>query len=165
MNRELFGEEHPENATILNNMATLAWRQREFERAAALQRQVREMDRRLLGPRHEYVGTDLVNLGNHLMLAGRVAEAEPHLREGLDLLMEIRGPDNLGTANAMAAWADWLVAVGRGEEAVEPARNALDARLARLDEGTPSVGYSRSTLGAALASVAAWGRAPSGGGL
>ena len=204
LNRELFGDEHPENATILNNMATLAWRQREFERAAVLQRQVLEMDRRLLGPRHEYVGTDLVNLGNHLMLAGRVAEAEPHLREGLDLLMEIRGPDNLGTANAMAAWADWLVAVGRGEEAVEPARNALDARLARLDEDTPSVGYSRSTLGAALASAgdyeaaerellqardiltagapagdpvmvrneeriaelyAAWGRAPSGGGL
>jgi serine/threonine protein kinase/Tfp pilus assembly protein PilF len=147
---DLYGSDHSQVATILNNQATLAWRQSDFDRAAELQAQVLEMDLRQLGPDHEYVATDLVNLGIHHLLAGRLGVAERYLHDGLELSREIRGSDHLTTANAELAWADWLVAVGRGEEAVELARNALAVRLEALDEQTTLVGYGRSTLGATL---------------
>ncbi|MDX1567095.1 MAG: tetratricopeptide repeat protein, partial [Longimicrobiales bacterium] len=150
INRAVFGDEHPAVATNLNNLATMAWRRGDFQEALRIQQEALEMDRRLLGPEHEYVATDLTNVGNYHLLLGQLDRAEEPLREGLELIRRTRGSHNANTANAAAAYADWLIAVGRADEAEVLARESLETRLALFAEDDLRVGYSRSTLGAAL---------------
>jgi tetratricopeptide (TPR) repeat protein len=98
---------------------------------------------------------DLTAVGTYHLYAGQVDLAGPLLQEGLELIRSIRGEDNLTTATAAVAYADWLVVEGRGEEAVELARQALEVRMESLAEDDAAVGIARSTLGAALTVVGA----------
>ena len=59
MNRDLFGDEHPELSTNLNNLGLLLRDTGEVEAAAELFEQVLDMDRKLLGPNHPYVAATL----------------------------------------------------------------------------------------------------------
>ncbi len=149
--RALYGGDTPAVTTSLNNLATLIWRRGDYTRAAALQERVLDMDRRQLGPTHEYVATDLTALGQYYLYAGRLEEAVDRLREGYELIREVRGLDNPNTANAAASYADALIATGRPHEAEALARQSLETRLTTFGEEHATVALSRSTLGAALA--------------
>lgn len=109
------------------------------------------MDRRHLGPTHEYVATDVTALGQYYLYSGRLEEAVDRLREGYELIREVRGLDNANTANAAALYADVLVALGQTDQAEALARQSLETRLTMFGEGHYDVAQSRATLGAALA--------------
>lgn len=63
------------------------------------------------------------------------------------------------TATAQAAYAAWLVAMGRGAEAETLARHALQTRLREMGPGSEDVAQARSTLGAALSLLGRWDEA------
>jgi eukaryotic-like serine/threonine-protein kinase len=151
IDRALYGDDTPTVATSLNNLANLVWRRGDHARAAALQERVLDMDRRHLGPTHEYVATDLTALGQYYLYAGRLEQAVDRLREGYELIREVRGLDNANTANAAAGYADALVAIGRSDPAEALARQSLETRLSMFGEDHYNVALSRSSLGAALA--------------
>lgn len=77
-------------ATALNNLATLLWRRGDPIRAVELQTRVLELDRAQLGEEHHWVATDLTAVGNYYLYAGDLERAGTYLREGLDLIRELR---------------------------------------------------------------------------
>ena len=83
--RERFGEEHPDVATSLNNLAALYKSQGKYSQAEPLYQQALEMTRRLLGEEHPSVATSLNNLAYLYSSQGRYSEAEPLYQQALEI--------------------------------------------------------------------------------
>ncbi len=105
------------------------------------------MRRKLLPPDHPQVGTGLVVLGALLVETGKPAEAEPLLRESLEILggHRERGPD--------AAWSRHelgraLAAAGRTAEAEEQLAEALAIRQELLSPDHPDLQATAGELAA-----------------
>ncbi|WP_414590241.1 tetratricopeptide repeat protein, partial [Scytonema sp. PCC 10023] len=80
MTKRLLGQQHPQVATILNNLAGLYHNQGRYSEAEALYRQALEMRKRLVGEQHPSVVSSLNNLALLYQNQGRYSEAEPLYR-------------------------------------------------------------------------------------
>lgn len=76
-----------------------------------------------------------INLGSHLSMVGRYAEAEPLIKEGLDGNLRLLGPRSMVTLTALAEWGALLQKDrGRLAEAEDVFRQVLDGLRATLGE-------------------------------
>ncbi len=92
--RQRFGEEHPDVATSLNNLAALYDSQGRYSEAEPLYLQALELRRRLLGEEHPDVATSLNNLGVLYANQGLYQQAEPLLEQALELRLRLLGPEH-----------------------------------------------------------------------
>ena len=81
--QRLLGDEHPDVARSLNNLALLYKSQGRNTEAEPLYRQALEMFQRLLGDEHPDVAQSLNNLALLYQSQGRYTEAEPLYRQAL----------------------------------------------------------------------------------
>ena len=79
------GEEHPDYATSLNNLAGLYKSMGEYAKAEPLYRQALEIRRRVLGEEHPDYATSLNNLAVLYESMGEYAKAEPLYRQALEI--------------------------------------------------------------------------------
>jgi tetratricopeptide (TPR) repeat protein len=79
--KQLHGENHPDVATSLNNLAELYRAQGRYTEAEPLYKQSLAMSKRLLGENHPSVATILNNLAELYRAQGRYSEAEPLLKQ------------------------------------------------------------------------------------
>jgi tetratricopeptide (TPR) repeat protein len=77
LRKRLLGENHPDVASSLNNLAALYDSQGRYESAEPLYLQALELRQRLLGENHPDVATSLNNLAELYRSQGRDEEAEP----------------------------------------------------------------------------------------
>ena len=85
MQRKLLGEEHPEVAISLNNLALVLRDQGKLAEAEAMLRDALAMQRKLLGDEHPKVAVSLDNLADVLRKQGKLAEAdEPFPEPAID---------------------------------------------------------------------------------
>ena len=89
--QERLGEEHPDVATSLNDLAALYSSQGRYSEAEPLFVKGLEMRKRLLGEEHPAVATSLNNLALLYESQGRYSEAEPLYVEGLSILVQKLG--------------------------------------------------------------------------
>jgi eukaryotic-like serine/threonine-protein kinase len=156
-------------ANALNNLAALAFSagelgeaQQHFARALAV--------RRASSGESAALGALLSNHGRALTLLGRFDEAEAAFVEALRLQASFTGEDSLDTASVRLAWADLLLARGRGREAQAEAgkviavfeqrlgaNHALSARariaLARAHQAQGRLAEAEAGLDAAIATL------------
>ena len=85
MSQELWGNDNPEAVTLLRRMGR--------------QREALAMSRKVLGNDHRYVAICLSALAKELRKEGKLAEAEPMLREALSIRQK-RDPDHWETSRA-----------------------------------------------------------------
>ncbi len=144
--RSLLGEQHPDVATSLNNLAELYRSQGRYEEAEPLYIQALELRRTLLGEQHPDVATSLNNLAELYRSQGRYEEAEPLYIQALELRRTLLGEQHPDVATSLNNLAELYRSQGRYEEAEPLYIQALELRRTLLGEQHPDVATSLNNL-------------------
>ncbi|MEH2152210.1 CHAT domain-containing protein, partial [Nostoc sp.] len=148
MRKRLLGEEHPDVAQSLNQLATLYNRQGRYADAEPLSRQALEMRKRLLGEEHPDVANSLNNLAGLYLSQGRYADAEPLFRQALEMRKRLLGEEHPDVANSLNNLAGLYQSQGRYADAEPLFRQALEMNKRLLGEEHPDVAQSLNQLAA-----------------
>jgi tetratricopeptide (TPR) repeat protein len=89
--REALGEQHPEYATSLNNLAALHESMGDYARAEPLHRQAMEICREALGEHDPYYAANLNNLAMLYQSMGDYPRAEPLHRQAMEIRRKALG--------------------------------------------------------------------------
>ena len=121
------GENHPEVATALNNLALLYFAKADFDKAEPLYKRSLAIDEKALGEDHPGVATDLNNLALLYKKQGNLDAAEPLLKRALTIKETYFDPGHPSLVTGLKNYASLLHALGRNEEATR-----FEARAAAL---------------------------------
>jgi tetratricopeptide (TPR) repeat protein len=129
--RQVWGEEHPNIATSLNNLAVLYKLQGSLAEVEPLYQEALAMRKRLFPTHHPDVATSLNNLAFLYKSQGRLAQAEPLLEEALAMSKRLLPGDHPDVAKGLNNLAILLAATSRYPEALELMKEAtaIDNRL------------------------------------
>ena len=145
-----YGRRSSMTAEVLNNLAELALRREQFEEAELLHREVLDINRVVLGPRHSFVAEDLSALGQVVLLRGRPREAAGILEEALRLTEELHGAQS---GEAGIARLDLALALPTAEERSRAGEAGWRVVAAATDETSADRGVAMTLYGEALAST------------
>ncbi len=95
--RTALGEDHPDFATSLNNLAGLYYSMGRYEEAEPLYKQSTEIRRTALGEDHPDFSQSLNNLALLYYSMGRLEEAEPLMRKALETFGLLLGEEHPST--------------------------------------------------------------------
>jgi tetratricopeptide (TPR) repeat protein len=140
------GQDHPDVATSLNNLANLYNYQGRYSEAEPLYLQALELYKRLLGEDHPDVATSLNNLALLYKSQGRYSEAEPLFLQALELRKRLLGEDHPDVATSLNNLANLYDSQGRYSEAEPLYLQALELRKRLLGEDHPDVAQSLNNL-------------------
>ena len=132
--QEVLGEEHPDVANSLNNLALLYQLMGRYQQAEPLYNQALEMDRRLLGEEHPDVAETLNNLALLYYFMGRYSEAEPLLNQGLEMRRRLLGKEHPDLAESLNYLALLYQSMGRYEQAEPLLTQSLEMRRRLLGD-------------------------------
>lgn len=130
--RTRLGNDHPDVATTLNNLAGIYYAQERYQEAESLYGQALKLRKRCLGTNRPEVATTLNNLAGVYYAQGRYQEAEPLYLEALKLRKRFWGnnsPDVAATLNNLALI---YYAIRRYQEAETLYLEALKIRISLL---------------------------------
>jgi tetratricopeptide (TPR) repeat protein len=144
--RERLGQEHPDVASSLNNLAGLYESQGRYAEAEPLYLQALELIKRLLGQEHPDVATSLNNLAALYDSQGRYTEAEPLLRQALELWKRLLGQEHPHVALSLNNLALLYYSQGRYAEAEPLYLQALEIAERRLGVNHPNTVTIRENL-------------------
>ncbi len=97
------GENHPDTATSLNNLAILYQNQGKYEEAEPLYRQALDIRKQQLGVNHPRTALGLNNLGEFYTDQGKYNEAELLLTQALNIRKQQLGVNHPATATSLNA--------------------------------------------------------------
>ena len=140
------GEQHPDVAASLNNLAGLYYAQGRYEEAEPLYLQALALCRSLLGEQHPDVATSLNNLAALYRAQGRYEEAEPFYLQALALCRSLLGEQHPDVASSLNNLAELYRAQGRYEAAEPLYLQALQLWRSLLGESHPYVATSLNNL-------------------
>ncbi len=115
--RQLWGEEYPNIATSLNNLAGLYESQGRYAEAQPLYQQALEINKRLFAGDHPSVATSLNNLAYLYESQGRLAEAQPLYEQALAMIQRLFAGDHPDVASSLNNLAELYKSQGRLAEA------------------------------------------------
>ena len=95
--KQLLGENHPDYAMSLNNLAALYDSQGKYEEAEPLYIQALELYKQLLGVNHPDYARSLNNLAVFYLERGKYEEAEPLLIKALEICERVLGANHPDT--------------------------------------------------------------------
>jgi CHAT domain-containing protein/Tfp pilus assembly protein PilF len=145
--RRALGENHPEYAASLHNLAELYRAAGDAARAEPLYRQASDVWRRTRGENHPDYANSLTGLALTYKAAGDYGRAEPLLRQAHDILRQARGEDHADYAAALNNLAGLYQATGEPARAEPLLRQASDIWRRALGEDHPD--YATSLHGLA----------------
>ncbi len=99
--KRLLGDNHPDVATSLNNLALLYESQGRYEEAEPLYLQALELRKRLLGDNHPDVATSLNNLALLYETQGKLEDAERLAQRALKIYQTTLGNNHPHTLNSL----------------------------------------------------------------
>ncbi|PVF97305.1 hypothetical protein CPB86DRAFT_798158 [Serendipita vermifera] len=124
----------PDTSIIMHNLATTLRDRGQLGEAEKMEREVLELEKDILGPRHPSTVTTMHNLAFTLRLRGQLSEAEKMEREVRKEILGPRHPDMINTMNNLAYT---LRDRGQIEEAEAVWREALVLRKEVLGQQHP----------------------------
>jgi tetratricopeptide (TPR) repeat protein len=111
--RRLFGEDHPDTARTLYDLATLMRKQGNFQQAETIFRQTLGIQRKLTPQGDEATAETLFYLGEDLVQAGRTNEAETEITASLAMIRRVAGENH--SLVALGQSTQGLIAEYRGD--------------------------------------------------
>ena len=144
--RKRFGDEHPNVATSLNNLALLYDSQGRYSDAEPLYIGALSMRKRLLGDEHPSVASSLNNLAELYRSQGRYSDAEPLYIEALSMIKRLLGDEHPDVASSLNNLALLYNSQGRYSEAEPLYIEALAMRKRLLGDEHPWVATSLNDL-------------------
>ncbi|WP_445627333.1 tetratricopeptide repeat protein [Nostoc sp. DSM 114167] len=146
VSKKRLGEEHPDVAQSLNNLAQLYYSQGRYSEAEPLFIQTLVLRRKLLGEEHPDVAQSLNNLAQLYESQGRYSEAEPLLIQALALTRKLLGEEDRFVALSLNNLAGLYESQSRYSEAEPLYIQALALKRKLLGEEHPSVTISLNNL-------------------
>jgi tetratricopeptide (TPR) repeat protein len=146
MRHRLSPGDHPEAATLNNNLADVLADQGQLDAAEASYRDSLAMLRRLLPGDHEFVASAHGNLGAVFQLQGKLNEAADEHRTALAIRRRIYSGDHPNLASNLNNLAAALRMGGRLGEAEPLFREALDMGRRMLPPGHPQIAATLANL-------------------
>jgi hypothetical protein len=137
MQRQLFGNEHPDVANSLNSLAAIQGSQGKLAEAEASEREAVAIQRKVLGKEHLEVANSLNTLATLLQQQSKLADAEQTQRESLEMRAKTLGEGHPEVAVGMAN----LAVILRLQNKLTDAENLLRRAVAlqrKLLVSTPS---------------------------
>ncbi|PVF91575.1 hypothetical protein CPB86DRAFT_878439 [Serendipita vermifera] len=122
----------------------------QLEEAEKMERDVLEVQKEILGPRHPSTVTTMHNLASTLRQRGQLEEAEKMERDVLEVRKEILGPRHPKTVNTMHNLASTLCQRGQLEEAEKMERDVLEVRREILGPRHPKTVTTMHNLASTL---------------
>ncbi|ODG98827.1 NB-ARC domain-containing protein [Nostoc sp. KVJ20] len=144
--KQRLGEEHPDVATSLNDLAQLYRSQGRYSEAESVHVQALALRRNLLGDEHPDVATSLNNLAVLYRLQGRYREAEPLYIQALALRRNLLGDEHPDVATSLNNLAVLYSFQSRYSEAEPVHIQALALRRQLLGDEHPDVAESLHNL-------------------
>jgi CHAT domain-containing protein/Flp pilus assembly protein TadD len=148
--RKILGEEHPDVASSLNNLALLLRTRGDYAGAEPLLRESLTMFRKVLGDEHPNVAATMSNLGSLLKDRGNYAGAEPLARESLAMRRKLLGEEHPSVATGLNNLGTILCARGDLAGAEPLLREALAMWRKLLGDEHPKVATGISNLATLL---------------
>jgi len=143
----LLGENHPDYATSLNNLAMLYKAMGDYAKAEPLFRQALEITRKALGENHPDCATSLNNLALLYKAMGDYEGAEPLYRNALEIYKRALGQIHPNYAGSVNNLAELYRAMGDYAKAEPLSRNAVEITKRALGEKHPGYAISLNNLG------------------
>ena len=144
--RTALGEDHPEFAGSLDNLAVLYDSMGRYEEAEPLCKLALEIRRTALGEDHPDLARSLHNLACLYLSMGRYEEAEPLIQQALEIGRNALGKDHPDFANSLNTLAGLYLSMGRYEEAEPLIQQALEIGRNALRKDHPDFANSLNTL-------------------
>jgi tetratricopeptide (TPR) repeat protein len=144
--KERLGEEHPDVALSLSNLASIYDDQGRYAEAEALYHQALELYKRLRVEEHPDVAETLDNLALVYKSQGRYAEAEPLYQQALSMRKRLLGQEHPSVAKSLNNLANLYRLQRRYGEAEPLFQQALSMRKRLLGQEHPSVAKSLTNL-------------------
>ena len=146
MTKRLLGDEHPDVATSLHNLASLYDKQGRYGQAEPLYQDALAMTQRLLGDEHPDVAQSLNNLAGLYDKQGQYGEAEPLYQDALAMRQRLLGDEHPDVAQNLNNLAVLYRNQGRYGEAEPLFQDALAMRQRLLGDEHPDVAQSLNNL-------------------
>jgi eukaryotic-like serine/threonine-protein kinase len=146
LRKKLLGNEHPDVASSLNNLANALRAQGRLNEAETLFREALAMRKKLLGSEHPEVASSLQNLAVMLADQGSLAEAETLFREALAMRKKLLGSEHQDLAISLQNLGLVLRKQGKLPEAETLFREALAMQKKLLGNEHPAVARSLDNL-------------------
>ncbi len=146
LHRRELGDEHPDVANSLNNLAALLQANGDYAAAEPLYREALGLYRKLLGDEHPDVASGLNNLASLLQGKGEYAAAEPLFREALALRRKLLGDEHPHVAQSLNNLARLLQDKGDYAAAEPLLREALALGRKLLGNAHPDVANRLNNL-------------------
>ncbi|NEO42255.1 MAG: tetratricopeptide repeat protein [Moorea sp. SIOASIH] len=153
------GEENPDVATSLNNLAGLYYSMGRYDQAEPLLVQALEMRMQLLGHYHPDVAQSLNNLAGLYYNQGRCHEAEPLFVKALEIRKHWLCENHPDVATSINNLASLYLLMGRYDQAEPLYTKALEIRKHWLGENHPDVADSLNNLAALYYSMGRYDQA------
>ena len=148
--RRVHGDEHPEVAASLNNLASVFYRQGKYDEAEKLHRDALAMQRKLLGDENLGVANSINYLAVVLDAKGKFADAEKLYRQALDMYRKLLGNENCDVAASLSGLAVVLNNQGKYAEAEKLIREALAMDRGLHGDEHPNVALALNDLASVL---------------
>jgi tetratricopeptide (TPR) repeat protein len=146
LREDLYGPEHPDSLSVVNNLALLLYERGKLDEAEPLLRQNLEAQRRILGPDQPGTLTALNNLALLLQARGKFDAAEPLYRESLEVHRRVLGPEHASTLTVVHNLANLYRERGKFDEAEQLHRQNLESRRRILGPDHPETLGSVNSL-------------------
>ncbi|QDT95534.1 tetratricopeptide repeat protein [Gimesia aquarii] len=146
ISRTVLGENHPEFATSLNNLADLYRSQGRYEEAETLHQQAMEIRRTVLGENHPSFASSLNNLAVLYANQGRYEEAETLYRQAMEIRRTVLGENHPFFATSLNNLAHLYQSQGRYEEAEPLHQQDMEISRTVLGENHPEFATSLNNL-------------------
>ena len=140
------GHNHPNVASLLNNLAELYEAQGRYADSEPLLKRSLAIREKALGPNHPDVAESLSNLAGLYNDQGRYAEAEPFYKRALAIREKARGPNHPDVALVLNNLAELYRIQGRYGDAEPLHKRSLAIREKTLDPDHPDVAQSLNNL-------------------
>jgi CHAT domain-containing protein/Tfp pilus assembly protein PilF len=146
IHQKVFGREHPNTATSLNNLAELYGAMGDNAKAEPVYKEALQIRREVLGRRHPDTAASLNNLAALYWTMGDYAKAEPLIKEALEIRQNVLGQEHPDTAQSMNNLAMLYQAMGDYTKAEPLFKEALQIRQKVLGPEHPDTAQSLNNL-------------------
>ena len=145
--RVQYGENNADYATAMNTRGNVARRRGDSARALEIYAQSETAFRAALGDRHWYVSWPMFNAGLALLDQRDAASALKRFDAVLALRRATLDADNPAVSEALQGRSEALFGLGRNDEALSAAQQALDIDRAKLPSGHPELIHALWLIG------------------
>jgi tetratricopeptide (TPR) repeat protein len=146
--QKVLGDEHPDTATLVNNLALLYYSQSNYPQAEAFYQRALAIRKKVLGDEHPDTATSVNNLALLYYSQSNYPQAEAFYQRALAIRKKVLGDEHPDTATSLHDLALLYLAQGNYQKAESFYQQALAIRKKVLGDEHPDTATSLNHLGA-----------------